>query len=173
MPTHDDESKASARACVAWSRRPGHRGLGCDVGGFYFIVLGIRVSSWEAYKPFRIGMVAMIAAFWLNDRISAPDRTSWRMLPRWAPWIAAGIAVASVAIAIRFGIFAAGGADSYGYVSQASLWAEGRLVVPDPLAEVESVLGPAVAPLGYLRARTRARSFRPIRLACRWRWRSR
>jgi len=76
------------------------------------------------------------------------------MLPRWAPWIAAGIAVASVAIAIRFGIFAAGGADSYGYVSQASLWAEGRLVVPDPLAEVESVLGPAVVPLGYLRART-------------------
>jgi len=143
------------------------------MGGFYFIVLGIRVSSWEAYKPFRIGMLAMIAAFWLNDRISAPDRTSWRMLPRWAPWIAAGIAVASVAIAIRFGIFAAGGADSYGYVSQASLWAEGRLVVPDPLAEVESVLGPAVVPLGYLRARTRARSFRPIRLACRWRWRSR
>ena len=125
-----------------------------SMGGFYFTVLGVRVSSWEAYKPFRIGMLAMIAAFWLHDRAAAPEETSWRILPRWAPWIAAGVAIASVAMAIRFGIFAAGGADGYGYVSQASLWAQGRLVVPDPLAAVEPVLGPAVAPLGYLRART-------------------
>jgi hypothetical protein len=125
-----------------------------SIGGFYFNVLGFRVSSWEAYKPFRIGMLAMIAAFWLHDRAAAPDATSWRMLPRLAPWIAASVAVASVAMAIRFGIFAAGGADSYGYVSQASLWAEGRLVIPDPLADVEPVLGPAAAPLGYRLART-------------------
>jgi hypothetical protein len=117
--------------------------------GFYFRVLGIRVSSWEAYKPFRIGMLAIIAAIWLRDFTAAPDRTSWRLLHQWAPWIAACIAVASVAIAIRFGIFVAGGADGYGYVSQASLWAEGRLVVPDPLADLERVLGPGVAPLGY------------------------
>jgi len=118
-------------------------------GGFYFNILGIRVSSWEAYKPFRIGMLAMIAAFWLKDRWAAPDQTSWRRLPRWAPWITAGIVVASVAIAIRFGIFAAGGADAYGYVSQASLWARGQLVTPDPLAAVESMLGQAAVPLGY------------------------
>src|SRR5712691_8643776 len=48
--THDDESKASARACVAWSRRPGHRGLGCDDGRILFHRAGIRVSSWEAYR---------------------------------------------------------------------------------------------------------------------------
>jgi hypothetical protein len=118
-------------------------------GGFYFNILGIRVSSWEAYKPFRIGMLAMIAAFWLKDRWAAPDQTSWRRLPRWAPWITAGIVVTSVAIAIRFGIFAAGGADAYGYVSQASLWARGQLVTPDPLAAVESMLGQAAVPLGY------------------------
>lgn len=49
-----------------------------SMGGFYFNVLGIRVSSWEAYKPFRIGMLAMIGALWLNDRAAAPDLTSWR-----------------------------------------------------------------------------------------------
>jgi len=119
------------------------------LGGFHFNVLGIRVSSWEAYKPIRVGLLAMIAAILLNDRTAAADRTSWRMLPRWAPWIAAGVAVVSVAMAIRFGIFAAGGADGYGYVSEASLWAQGRLVSPDPLAELRSVLGPATAPLGY------------------------
>src|SRR5206468_3399381 len=95
-----------------------------------------------------------IAVLWLNDRAAAPDQTSWRVLPRVAPWIAAGVAIASVAIAIRFGIFAAGGADAYGYVSQASLWAHGQLVTPDPLARVEAVLGPAAVPLGYRFART-------------------
>ena len=32
------------------------------LGGFYFRVLGVRISSWEVYKPFRIGMVAIVAA---------------------------------------------------------------------------------------------------------------
>ena len=71
------------------------------------------MSSWEAYKPFRIGMIALIAAIWLNDRTAAADRRSWRMLPDCAPWIAAGVAVVSMADGDRFGIFAAGGADCY------------------------------------------------------------
>jgi len=124
------------------------------MGGFHLSVLGVRVSSREAYKPFRAGMLAVIAAIWLNDREASPDESSWRRLPRWAPWIVAAAAVVSMAMAIRFGIFVAGGADSYGYVSQASLWAEGRLVTPDPLADVEPVLGMASPPLGYRLART-------------------
>jgi hypothetical protein len=32
------------------------------MGGFYFRVLGVRVSSWEAHKPFRLGMLAIVAA---------------------------------------------------------------------------------------------------------------
>src|ERR1700738_174311 len=124
------------------------------MGGFYFTVGGIRVSSWEAYKPFRLGMVAMVAAFWLNDRAAETDKTTWHALPRWAPWIAAGAAIVSVAVAIRFGIFAAGGADAYGYVSQAQLWAAGRLIVPDPLASLQPALGRATVPLGYTLAKT-------------------
>ena len=72
----------------------------------------------------------------------------------WAPRIAAGIALVSLLVAIRLGIFAAGGSDSYGYVSQASLWASGRLVTPDPLAALEPALGAAVAPMGYRLATT-------------------
>jgi hypothetical protein len=45
----------------------------------------------------------------------------------------------------------AGGADSYGYVSQAELWRRGRLTTPDPL--IEQVPWPhpdsTLAPLGY------------------------
>jgi hypothetical protein len=125
-----------------------------STGGFYFNVLGVRISSWEAYKPFRIGLLAMTAAFWLYDRTAAANQTSWQLLHRWAPWIVAVIVVLSVTAAIRFGIFVAGGADGYGYVSEASLWAQGQLIVSHPLADVETMLGPAVAPLGYRLART-------------------
>jgi hypothetical protein len=92
------------------------------MGGFYFRVLGIRLSSWEAYKPFRVSMLAAVTA--------------------------------SLVIAVHYGIFAAGGADAYGYVSQAALWAAGHLSAPDPLASVASLVGPADGPLGYKIART-------------------
>jgi hypothetical protein len=123
-------------------------------GGFYFTIAGLRVSSREAYKPFRLGMLAIVAALWLRDRAAEPRDRSWERLPRWMPWIAAAVACLSLLVAIRFGIFAAGGSDSYGYVSQAALWASGRLSAPDPLAALEPSLGGAVAPMGYRLATT-------------------
>ena len=119
------------------------------LGGFYFRVLGVRISSWEVYKPFRIGMVAIVAAIAIRDRWAESTQTSWNAIDRWSRWIAGAVATVSVAIAVHWGVFAAGGADAYGYVSQAALWAQGRLSAPDPLAMVASIVGPAAAPLGY------------------------
>jgi hypothetical protein len=125
-------------------------------GGFYFTVAGVRLSSREAGKPLRLGMLAIVAAIWLNERMAAAQSrdTIWERLPAWSPRIAAGAALASLLAAIHFGVFAAGGADAYGYVTQASLWARGNLVVPDPLAALEPALGAAVAPMGYRLAPT-------------------
>ena len=125
-----------------------------DLSGrqFYFEPFGLRISSWDAYKPFRVGMAAVVAALWLHDH-DAPDDASWHRLARLAPWIAGAAAVASAAVAIHFGIRAAGGADAYGYVSQAYLWAAGRITIPNPLAPLTASVGPAVAPLGYQLAR--------------------
>jgi hypothetical protein len=123
-------------------------------GGFYAIVAGVRVSSREAYKPFRLGLLAVIASLWLHDRQIDADRASWHRLPAYAPAIAAAAAVVAVAVAIRYGIFAAGGADAYGYVSQAAAWARAQIVTPNPLAALESTVGSAVAPLGYRLAPT-------------------
>src|SRR5207249_11628409 len=36
-----------------------------------------------------------------------------------------------------------------GYVSQAYLWASGRIVAADPLANLTPLVGPATTPLGY------------------------
>lgn len=48
---------------------------------------------------------------------------------------AAALALAAAVLGLRFGTFAASGADSYGYVSQADLWLEGRLIIDEPLAD--------------------------------------
>jgi hypothetical protein len=125
--------------------------------GFFFHVLGIRVSSREAYKPFRIALLTVVAIIQLNDWQSPPAGVSWNALTRWARWIALGAAIASMALAFRYGIFAAGGADAYGYVSQAQLFARGQLSAPDPLAAVATTVGHSAAPLGYQLSRTPGR----------------
>src|SRR5262245_7968577 len=58
-----------------------------DLAGhsFYYEVLGLRISSWEAYKPFRVGMTAIVVALWLHDH-DAPSRATWHRLTRLAPW---------------------------------------------------------------------------------------
>src|SRR5688572_28506234 len=116
--------------------------------GLHFTVAGIRISSFEAYKPFRNGMVCACAAFWLRDRRAADD-TWWHRLKRWSAPLAWCAAAISVLLAVQFGIFVAGGSDAYGYVSQAALWASGQLIVPEPLAPIGRALGIITAPLGY------------------------
>lgn len=49
--------------------------------------------------------------------------------------VALALALAAAGLGLRFGTFAASGADSYGYVSQADLWLQGRLIVDEPLAD--------------------------------------
>ncbi len=66
-------------------------------------------------------------------------------------FFAGALALAVFAAAIRWGAMVAGGADSYGYVSQAGLWQQGRLVVQQEI--VPSSPWPDAAdtwsPLGY------------------------
>ena len=117
-------------------------------GGFHVTIAGIRISSFEAYKPYRNGIACACAAFWLRDR-QADGNTSWDRLIRWSAPLAVCAAALSVLLAISFGIFVAGGSDAYGFVSQAALWASGRLIVPEQLATIGRALGIITAPLGY------------------------
>jgi hypothetical protein len=48
--------------------------------------------------------------------------------------LALALAFLTAALGIAFGTFTAGGADSYGYVSQADLWLQGTLIIDEPLA---------------------------------------
>src|SRR5437899_3966965 len=131
-------------AVVAWD---------LATGGIYFRAFGIVFSSWEIAKPLRYAGVCAAVAIWLRDRGAAT--TSWDQIQRFSARTACALAVASIITAYLFGIRAAGGADAFGYVSEAQLWAEGRLIAPDPLAPLANEIGAAVTPLGYAIAATR------------------
>ncbi len=58
-------------------------------------------------------------------------------------------AIISTTLAIAYGSFVAGGADQYGYISEARLWMKGNLTVHEPLANILGSMPWSVAPLGY------------------------
>jgi len=76
----------------------------------------------------------------------------------------AGICVAVVTVAVRFGSFVAGGSDSYCYVHQAERWASGRLLAAEPLA-LEAPWPDAASsftPAGHIPSRTVPGAIAPI-----------
>jgi hypothetical protein len=75
-----------------------------------------------------------------------------RARPVLPPALAAAASVAIVVVGFVEGAPVAGGSDSYGYVSQAHLWATGKLRVEPPLLDELAPVAPARAlvPLGYI-----------------------
>ena len=115
---------AAAAALAVWALFAG--GLRLSVGGF---ALSVR-------DPGRAGLFALFAAALglFLDR-GALTRlpgflTPGRLLPALVVLAATTVGVTGLV----FGTKAAGGADVYGYVSQAALWRSGNLHVPMPLA---------------------------------------
>jgi len=119
-------------------------------GGFRLQVGPLRISASDALQPFRIATIAAAIAIWLGDRTRIVK--SWDTVPRWARGAAAIAAALTVAAGVRWAVGVAGGSDAYGYVSQASLWLTGNLVVPEPLAALDPLFVRSASPLGYVPA---------------------
>jgi hypothetical protein len=119
--------------------------------GVYSTAFGIRLSSQTLWRPALVACVA-IALF-----VSGSDARQHRLARVWHQVLqhstlgAVLLAVLTVGISFRVSTFEALGADAYGYVSQAHLWANGNLVQHEPL----SLRAPwpdaewTFAPLGY------------------------
>jgi hypothetical protein len=105
-------------------------------GGFRFTVGGLRVSARSPMAP-AIAALAMLAAWaWLASRRHEAESdlaAFWSGLDRSAWTIVAGLAAVSAGMAMAFGTFTAAGADASGYLSQAAMWATGRLGLSDRL----------------------------------------
>src|SRR5262245_3247739 len=136
-------------------------------GGFLVHLGGLRLSSRSARNPALLTLLG-IAAAWLaapagrrNETVALECQrladfvrrrlTFLSAIPRPAESIAAVTAAIIVIVGFTEGAFTVGGSDSYGYVSQAHLWATGALRQEPPLArELSSGLALEVfTPLGY------------------------
>jgi 4-amino-4-deoxy-L-arabinose transferase-like glycosyltransferase len=115
-------------AWVAWS------------GGSGLNLLGVTVTSRDARKPLLIAAAALTGYILTNGYVP-----SFRMVVRrlWSTFLRLVPPPPALAVALAttvalgtwvYGSKTAGGADSYGYVSQADLWRTGPLIQPQPWA---------------------------------------
>jgi len=122
-------------------------------GGFSVRLFGIRVSSHGPLRPALVALVFLAIAYrvrpaWQRDVVvRSLDRMASTVSMCAAPVAAAVL----LAVCWRYGTRAAGGSDSYGYVSQAHLWLAGNLHLHQDFAA--SVPWPnadwTFTPLGY------------------------
>jgi len=122
-------------------------------GGFYVRMLGFRVSSHGGLRPALFSVLFAIIAYrrmpvWQQGTVERQVTDGGRRL---LPWIAPVAAALVLGLCFGYGTRAAGGSDSYGYVSQARLWLTGDLRVHQDF--VASVPWPnadrSFTPLGY------------------------
>jgi hypothetical protein len=114
------------------------------LGGFSMRAGKVRLSSRSSLPALTVAVGVAVAALLLTTRDerraaraltwAAPDRLD-RVVRSVSPYIGVAAAVAVVVLGLTRGVFEAGGADSYGYVSQAELWTRGLPVMESPLAK--------------------------------------
>jgi hypothetical protein len=106
-------------------------------GGFKVSIAGLRLSSHSWQRPALVAAAgAIVLAIAARAQIVAALRRLSMVLEssRHAGWLVAAAAVWTLSIGIGFGTFSNGGADSYGYVGQARLFAHGKLTDTIPVS---------------------------------------
>jgi len=145
--------------------------FGIDVfGGFSFSAFGLLIRSHDPLRPLVLCGLSIAVFFFTGGRTTLlrliddlrPSATAgWgSTLDAWRAGyvqnaIAGVVTISLLVVGVVNGSTAAGGADSFGYLSQAELWREGRLAIPQPW--VGQVPWPnalwSFSPLGYTPAR--------------------
>ena len=122
--------------------------------GFSVRLLGMRLSSHGSLRPALFSVLFAIVAYRLRPRrelVSAVWQRTARTRSQLITCVGPIAAVAVLAVCFMFGTRAAGGSDTYGYVSQAQLWLTGDLHVHQEF--VASAPWPnadrSFTPLGY------------------------
>jgi hypothetical protein len=121
-------------------------------GGVDWLAGPLRIRVHQPWRLIGSGLALIGLAFWLGGKESrALLIRAWDARERHAGWIAAAAAFTTLLVGVVAGTGVAGGADSYGYVSQALLWLRGLPLQAEPLAA--AVPWPlaewSLSPLGY------------------------
>jgi hypothetical protein len=101
-------------------------------GGFTIHPFGLRLSAHGALRPALLCLLSSTLAVRLlpEQRQAQIVGAAEHRMRALLPWIAVIASVTVLALGVRYGARAAGGGDSYGYVSEATLWRQGSLHVP-------------------------------------------
>jgi hypothetical protein len=118
-------------------------------GGFDISIGSARISSHNVRRPVAIAVVALALAIRLFPHRERQIARVWQALRLRVPHAVAATAITIFCLGVVFGVDTAGGADYYGYVSQAALWARGNPVVAQPLSAPWPLADWSFAPLGY------------------------
>ena len=128
-------------------------------GGFDLRVAGMRVRSQSWGRPAVLAIAgAILLAVIARGRLAAMSHRAWRAIdaPAAARWLVVPALAWTLAAGVGFSTFAVGGADSYGYVGQATLLVHGRLTDTVPFSrdytwpDAEATL----TPLGFRAGRS-------------------
>ena len=121
-------------------------------GGVDLTRLHIPFRARDPWRPMLVAAVALVVAFEAVGRVSGARR--WvAAAARVDDRVVAGVlATATCVLGIAYSTTVAGGADSYGYVSEADLWLKGELKQPQPWAEEAPWPSRrwSFSPLGYI-----------------------
>jgi hypothetical protein len=122
-------------------------------GRFSLHLLGLRLSSHGALRPTLVAVLFLAIAYRCRPRLpkGTVSNRAPRILRTLTLWVAPAMAALVLVLCWIYGTRAAGGSDSFGYVSQARLWLLGDLHVHQDFAA--SVPWPnadwTFTPLGY------------------------
>jgi hypothetical protein len=120
---------ATAMAAAIWAA------VVAGFGGFEVRAGPVSLRSHRLLPPVLLLAAATIAALRRGPRHAGAELRRWNaLLPRTATACAAAAAAATLLVAVRWGTNAAGGSDSYCYLSQARLLASGAVHVEQPWA---------------------------------------
>jgi hypothetical protein len=122
-------------------------------GGVRWYMGPLRISSRDPDRFFIGAAVFYAASLMLGRPGNRSAAWSWVLarIERVASVIAIGAAAAVLGVGLSYGAHAAGGADAFGYVSQAYLWLKGDVQIEQPLALQVSwpFAIETLSPLGY------------------------
>jgi hypothetical protein len=119
--------------------------------GIYTAAYGIRISSQSLWRPTLAASVASALLLYRSELRQQKLATIWSGILKHSTAAAIVLAAVAVAMALRVSAFEVVGADIYGYISQAHLWAAGNLVQHEPLSLRAPWPEPewTFSPLGY------------------------
>jgi hypothetical protein len=136
-------------------------------GGVGWMLGPLRISSRQPLRPLLMGLAIAVLYVW---KYPAAERDAdGRWLHRWVaralPFAVPAAAALALYVGVHYGSFAAGGSDSYGYLSQARLWLSGLPRVEQPWVQDFAWKDRVwmFSPLGYRPLHLTGRSCRRIR----------